>query len=397
MNTRAHLLFGSLGLIALLGCSGSDHFGPASSSLVNGIAVADLDGNGLPDILGLVSIDTGGIAAPGYVSTRLQTAAGTYAAPARFGVGAGPANLVVADLNGDGKPDLVIANADDHSITIRLADPAHPGSFQPALVLPLGAAVTPLDVAVGDLNGDGKPDIAVAASGASGGVLILLQDPTSPLLFAAPVALPVTGDALAVTVADLDGNGLADLAVATSANGVSVRYQTAPSTWSSAVDFPTGIHPVAVKAADLNGDGKLDLLTANYGAATSPGTQGLSILFQTTGGAFAAPIHYATGYRSTALAIGDLNGDGKPDVVVANAGLPGDPGSVSVFLQDATSAGTLLAPTSYTGAWGPMGVALGDIDGDGRPDLVTADGDIVVRLNNPSAPGTFGAPKFFYN
>ena len=88
MLSSTRLLLGSLGVLALLGCSdsGSDYnsYGPTSSYLVNAIAVADIDGNGLPDILGLVSTDLGGTPTQGYVSTRLQTSAGAFAMPVRF-------------------------------------------------------------------------------------------------------------------------------------------------------------------------------------------------------------------------------------------------------------------------------------------------------------------------
>jgi hypothetical protein len=394
MRHTGRLILGVVGMFALLGCSGSDsHFGPSSTSLVNAIAVADLDGNGLPDILGVVSRDVDGQPVQGYVSTRLQLTAGSFAMPARFGVGLAPANLVVADVNGDGRPDLVTANAEDGTVSVRLADPTRAGFFLPAITLSTPGR-RPLDVAVGDLNGDGRMDIVVAASGANS-VLVFTQTATGS--FNPPVSYAVGGDPQAVTVADLDGNGLADVAVATTANTVSVLLQTSAGVFASAVDYPTGVQPIAIKAADLNGDGKVDLLTANYGAALSPDNQGLSVLLQTTPGTFAAPVHYTTGYRAAGLAVGDLNGDGKPDVAVACAGLPGNPGEATVFLQDPTSAGSLLTGTSYLGNWGPLGVAIGDMDGDGRPDLVLADGDIVVRLNQASAPGTFGPPNLFYN
>ncbi len=394
MRPRSALLFGSLGVLALLACSSSDlHPGPSSSYLVNAIAVADIDANGLPDILGLVSTEFNGASTQGYVSTRLQSSAGTFVMPTRFGVGAGPSNLVVADLNGDGRPDLVVANADDHTVSVRLADSARPGFFLPATVLATPGRV-PLDVAVGDLNGDGRTDIVVAASGGNS-VLVFTQ--TAAGAFDAPVGYAVGGDPQAVTVADLDGNGRADIAVATAASTVSLLLQTGAGVFATAVDYVTGVQPVAIKAADLNGDGKLDLLTANFGAASSPGTQGLSVLLQTTPGVFAAPVSYVTEYRPTALAVGDLNGDGKPDVAVACEGLPGSPGAASVLLQSATSPGTLLAAVNYPGTYGPMGVAIADMNGDGKPDLVLADGDIVVRLNSATTPGTFGPPNYFYN
>ncbi len=414
MRPLPRLLIGPLALAALLGCSSSDvSSGPSSSYLINGIAVADINADGRADILGMVSTEVGGAATQGYVSTRLQNADGSFVLPTRFGVGVGPANLVMADVNGDGRPDLVVANAQDKSITVRLADPANPGFFLPAIILPTPNRV-PLDVAVGDLNGDGLMDIAVAASFDAGTgtvpvpaptVMVFRQlTPVSPtpnsVLFDAPVTYLVGGDPQAVAVADLDGDGLADLAVATTANTVSVLRQTSPGTFAPAVDYATGVQPVAIKAVDLNGDGKLDLLTANFGASLNPGTQGLSLLLQNGTGTFAAPVQFSTGYRAVALAVGDLNGDGAPDVAVACEGLPGDPGAVSVFLQPAPGSGSpllLQAPVNYIGVGGPMGVAIADMDGDGHPDLVLADGDIVVRYNTTTAPGTFGPPRFFYH
>ena len=412
MQTHIRSLLGSIGILALVGCSGYDNnYGSASGYLVNGIGVADVDANGKLDILGMVSTDIGGTPTQGYVSTRFQNPDGSFVLPpTRFGVGIGPANFVVADVNSDGRPDLVVANAGDHTVSVRLADPARPGFFLPALVLSTPGRI-PMDVAVGDLNGDGLTDIVVAASSDPGitptllpAVMVFHQSlPPGPnaVQFAPPVFYSVGGDPQAVTVADLDGNGFADIAVATTANTVSVLLQTAAGVIASAVDYATGVQPVAVKSADLDGDGKLDLLTANFGAAINPGTQGLSVLMQgSTAGTFLAPAHYVTGYRSTALAVGDLNGDGKLDVAVACEGLPGDPGVVSVFLQTPPSAatpGVLLPAVNYRGVWGPMGVAIADIDGDGHPDLALADGNIVVRLNSAVSPGTFGSPLFFFN
>src|SRR5256886_6864977 len=98
---------------------------------------------------------------------------------------------------------------------------------------------------------------------------------------------------------------------------------------------------------------------------------------------------YTTLFRSVDVAVADLNGDGKPDLVVANL-RPAPTGSVSVLLQDAARPGVFLAATSYQGFGQPLGVAIGDLNGDGHPDIVAADGaSAIVMLQIATAPGTF--------
>jgi hypothetical protein len=210
------------------------------------------------------------------------------------------------------------------------------------------------------------------------------------------VSLPVGGVPTAVAMADLNGDGLLDLAVATSGNLVSVLLQNpaSPGTFLPHVDYTVGSNPVSVKAVPFTG-GLPDLVVANYGTDLAPTTQGLSVLLHdpANAGAFLAAASYSTGdYGSCSVAVGDLNGDGRPDIAVANYGLPATPGSVSVLLQDPANPGKFLAPSLYPGITGPSFVAIGDLNGNGLNDLAIADGGMVVRFQVVGQPGVFGAP-----
>jgi hypothetical protein len=148
----------------------------------------------------------------------------------------------------------------------------------------------------------------------------------------------------------------------------------------SITNYPTGINPVSVAVGDLNGDGQPDLVTANIGGdpfATPTPAGTVSVLLGTGNGTFSAATPYPTGsLLALSVAIGDLNGDGKLDLAVANYGDPvlstGD-GTISVFLGNGN--GTFEAATLYsagTGLSGAQSVAIGDLNGDGKLDLAVA-------------------------
>jgi FG-GAP-like repeat len=178
---------------------------------------------------------------------------------------------------------------------------------------------------------------------------------------------------------------------------VTIFFQNAsnPGTFLAPVTFPAGAQPQAVRIADVNGDGLPDLIVANRGPGNNgTGTPGVSVLLQDASnpGTFLAPVTYPTPWGAVDVAVGDVNGDGKPDLVVASLG-PAPTGAVSVLLQSATTPGTFGAATSYAGFGQPLSVAIADLNGDGHPDIAVADGwSATVMLNNAASPGTFANP-----
>ncbi len=387
----------SLGLLSLLGCSSSDspdHLG--SGYLTQSVVVADLNGGGGLDILTANAVFHEGVSGPGFLTARLQNPAtpGSFLDPLRSDTGNYPLAIAVGDVDGDLRPDAVVANylasSGTYAVDVHLQSTTTAGTFLAPLRLSVGTR-RPLDVTLADLKGQGRLDIVVAASGGND-VLVFFHD-TVPGTFLSPVSLPVSGDPASVAVADLTGDGN-DIVVALATGKVAVlRHGATLGTFQTPVDYVVGWDPVSVKVADLDQDTHPDILTANY----SNGTGGLSILRQDPAhpGNFLTALTLDTGdYASASVAIGDLDGDGHPDVVVANAGLPGDPGTVAVFLQDLAHPGTLFAPDLYRGYSGPLSVAIADLKGDGHPALVVADGSPAIRWPDPATPGMFQPPTW---
>jgi len=385
---------GTLGLLAALGCSGSDSDPGFSGFITQAVVVTDLDGGGAPDILTANAVFNDGASGPGFLTARLQQAAtpGTFVDPLRTGTGRYPLAIATGDVNGDGRPDAVVAcylaTTGTYAVDVHFQSTTA-GTFQAPLRLSVGSR-RPLDLVLADLKSEGRLDIVVAASG-SNDVLVFFHD-TAPGTFLAPLSLAVSGDPAAVAVANLTGSGAPDIAVAMANGRVAVLAQgTTAGTFQTPVDYVTGWDPVAIRVADLDGDTHADLLTANY----SNGTGGLSFLRQDSdhlGTFLAAQTFDVEDYASASLAVGDVNGDSVPDIVVANAGLPGYTGSVSVFTQDPVHRGVLFEPDLYMGYYGPLSVAIADIKGDGHPALVVADGDPAIRWPDPANPGMFLPP-----
>jgi len=191
-----------------------------------------------------------------------------------------------------------------------------------------------------------------------------------------------------VTVGDFNRDGKLDLAVGnmTSSN-VSVLLGNGDGTFRSAVDYSTDIGPSSVAVGDFNGDGKLDLVTANSGATAGASPNSVSVLLGNGDGTFQAAVNYGTGSGPMTVAVGDFNGDGKLDLVTANS----SSNNVSVLLGNGD--GTFQAAVNYGSVPEPFAIATGDFNHDGKLDLaVTSDigGSVSVLLGK--GDGTFQAP-----
>jgi AbrB family looped-hinge helix DNA binding protein len=308
----------------------------------------------------------------------LLTGGGTFAAKVDYSVGAPTYSIALADLNGDGKPDLITSNWTANTASVFINN----GSGTFASKVDYGTGSNAFQVVAGDLNGDGKADLAITNYG-SNTVSVLINNGDGT--FATKVDYGTGSGPRSISLGDLNGDGKPDLAITNfNTNTVSVLLNNGDGTFASEIDYTVGSNPFSIAMGDLNGDGKEDLAVVNH----ANGPSSLSILMNNGDGTFAPKVDYATETFAVGIAMGDLNGDGKPDLAVGNVFFSAP--RVAIYMNNGD--GTFAARVTYvTGGLFPESLSMSDVNGDGKLDLLTGNRtNAGVWLNN--GDGTLATP-----
>ncbi len=396
---------GVLGLAVASGTGGVTYITAVDGSLTStnfsvpgtltGITAGDFNHDGHLDLA--LSDSTG---SSNNVHVLFGDGAGNFTGLTSYSAGTNPSAIATADFNHDGNLDLAVTNASSNNVTLLLGSAT--GTFT-AQAGPQPAGLNPIGISVTDVNSDGNPDVIAydAANPSSktnpgeNAYVVLLGNGTNTNTLQAAQISPL-GDTPGVEAAVLDFNrdGKPDLAIAQQASNAVMLLQN--NTLPTQLDNGRSYAAYAAQAAgngnmadsiatgDFNRDGKLDV------AVTYLEDNVVRVLQNNGAGGFTLTGTYATGTQPYSAASGDLNGDGAPDLVTVNTSVNSPTGTISVFLNNGN--GTFKPAATYTVGRLPYQVAIGDVNGDGYPDLaVTNYGASTVSVLYGSKNGTFTA------
>ena len=325
---------------------------------------SDLDGDGRADI----------VTANSYGNTisifRNTSSIGfiSFSPKLDYPTGNRPNSISVGDFNGDGKPDIVVANVVSNTISV-FKNTSSAGAISMDAKIDYPTAYQPEDVSMGDFDGDGKIDIATPNANNSGISVFKNISTLSNILFEPKVDFPATAN-YSITVGDFDGDNKVDIAACQNAINAFCILKNISTVgninFAPKQDFNIGISPYKIENGDVDGDNKHDILITNYHV-------GLTTVIKNTTAAgtlsFAPRVDYATQSILENLAIGDIDGDSKVDLAVAKSS---HGGFATMFQNLCSPTNVLFGPvTEFDVADGPRNASIVDLDGDGKPEVLT--------------------------
>jgi hypothetical protein len=379
------------------------------------VLVADIDSDGRADILTLAMLARSDTEREGRLLVRRQTAPGVFAPAVSYEVGHDPWKMALGDLNADGAPDLVVADVGVAHLGLPPAlwlirqNLGQRGSFlaPEALVV---QPQRPYGVALADLNGDNALDIVLADSLAPGrGATLIYQDPGKPGDFSAPTLLSLPGDATEVATGDLNGDGRTDLAFRLFLEAIdfvphttlALVYQQPGGTLGTPLQLAAqqGLNTRLLTVVDWDRNGVPDLAEFFTPASVNYQARFTRLIQSNPPGSFTPAQTLLAGVPGLdGGVVADLNGDGLPDFATVGAYPVGSPSTIlsSLHIMFNDGLGGLSMQPAISLPIASARVAAGDLNGDGLGDLVILgeDNRVFALLQLASARGSFGAPLF---
>ncbi len=336
-----------------------------------GIAIGDLDGDGKNEV---AVVNTFSNSVSVYRNTSTPGAV-SYAGPSNYTTASSPVGLTMADVDRDGKMELVSINQTGNISVFR--NNCTPGTISFFAKVDYAVGSGPYGIAVHDMDGDGKPEL-ISANTSAGQISVLRNNAVPGTINAGSFGTAVNffagSSVQCVTIGDLDGDGKPDIATANqSSTTMSLLRNTCTTgtitagSFAAKYDIATGSNPSDVAIVDLDADGKPEIALTNGNGATLSIYKNTATSGTITASSFAAPVNFTC--SGNEIASGDMDGDGKPDLVLTGNN------AVSVFKNTATTGtittGSFAAKVDFATGTAPYDVALGDIDGDGKLDIAT--------------------------
>ncbi|RYE16113.1 MAG: hypothetical protein EOP51_26430, partial [Sphingobacteriales bacterium] len=324
-----------------------------------------------------------------------------------FPTGNMPASVALADIDSDGKLELIVAEAGSSKVSIyrntSLTGSLNASSFSNKVDFPTGP--NPAFVVVKDINGDGKPDILTANFGSNS--ISILRNTSSPgaitsATFAGKVDFVTGAKPSSLSIADIDNDGKPDIAVANSGSNTISVFKNIGSKGNpfaivfAKTDFVVGPNPTSVILSDIDDDNKPDIVTTLFGVNKIAILPNVTEWTKINDLSFGNKTEFVTGLAPQYLTVGDLSGDGKPDVIVANKSSK----TISIFrntsVKGSINSVSLATKFDLISSTGVVALALGDINGDGSPDIISANKGLntISIFGNESNQNTFDATSF---